>query len=389
MATETMFDMMNEGGKEVSEMSKMETVEIADMRRNEQLRSYAQESGPAGGANVADPEPGSEGVGLGEQASGLLPDAAFEDRAAMGRESALDSDIRAKEYGIETGDLIQSELETTSPPPSDEQSEITSRFEVIGHGSSLNLESGKEPRKRSFALIRDNVLGKDIEVSGGEQVPGLGRVRRITHGGKAGSGVEILSEPGRGPGNFVLSFDGRNDDDLLMGMTDAGQGMTISAPMVDIDSIGVDELSAMAGDMLMGGRDRFNNVEQASATPFSPAQQAVLGTPMANDFLAGQELLMQGQKDTDAEIDAALMGDMGFDAMDPAIAPEIGRGLAKFSEDPARAQKAVRYTTSTVVDDERAHVFEVYNGRPGEVFIYFPESKTGRTGSNAEIGQAV
>ena len=120
----------------------------------------------------------------------------------------------------------------------------------------------------------------------------------------------------------------------------------------------------------------------------SPAQNAVLGTPLANDYLAGQELLQREMDaSTDMEIDSALMGDMGFDAMDIRVAPEVGMGLRKFAEDPSRMQRPIRYSVSTMVDDERAHVYEVGNGRPGEVFIYYPERGTGRMGSIGEIGQ--
>ena len=52
MASETMFDSMNRGSKEVDEMSRMNAVDIADSRRNESLRSYAKESSTAGSADM-------------------------------------------------------------------------------------------------------------------------------------------------------------------------------------------------------------------------------------------------------------------------------------------------------------------------------------------------
>jgi hypothetical protein len=67
----------------------------------------------------------------------------------------------------------------------------------------------------------------------------------------------------------------------------------------------------------------------------------------------------------------------------------VGMGLRKLSENPNLATRPVRYSKSTMVDDQRAHIFDIGNGRPGEVFIYFPDEMDGRVGSTAEIGRMV
>mgnify|MGYP003110713411 CR=1 FL=1 len=387
MAYETSFDAMNKGSKGTDEMTRMDAMDIAESRRNEAMRSYAKESGPAGGANVGNAEAGPYNVGLSDETRGELPKAALENRGAMGMESGLDEDIRAKEFGIKTGELIQSELPTASVGM-DLPDMITNRFEVVGHGKSMRIEPGKTPEKRKFAVIRDNVRDKEMTVTGGEQIPGLGRIRTIVDDSEMGPGIEILSEPGRGPVNFVLPFEGRNDDDLLMGMTDAGPGMGVMASLPDLTEMAVGDMGKMAASMMMGDRAYMEPPEKRMVGGLSPAQNAVLGTPLANDYLAGQELLQREMDaSTDMEIDSALMGDMGFDAMDIRVAPEVGMGLRKFAEDPSRMQRPIRYSVSTMVDDERAHVYEVGNGRPGEVFIYYPERGTGRMGSIGEIGQ--
>ena len=229
MAYETSFDAMNKGSKGTDEMTRMDAMDIAEYRRNEALNAYGQASGPAGGpANTGNAEAGPYNVGLSDETRGELPKAALENRGAMGMESGLDEDIRAKEFGIKTGELIQSELPTASVGM-DLPDMITNRFEVVGHGKSMRIEPGKTPEKRKFAVIRDNVRDKEMTVTGGEQIPGLGRIRTIVDDSEMGPGIEILSEPGRGPVNFVLPFEGRNDDDLLMGMTDAGPGMGVMA----------------------------------------------------------------------------------------------------------------------------------------------------------------
>tara|TARA_A100001515_G_C4589944_1_gene215671 strand:- start:348 stop:1628 length:1281 start_codon:yes stop_codon:yes gene_type:complete len=403
VAYESSFESMNKGSKQVDEMSRMDAVDIAESRRTEAMRSYAKLPGPAAGVDVGtavsgndeagpyNPMIGADGVGISDETGGRpLPQAALENRGAMGMESALDEDIRAKEFGIERGELIQSEL-PDAPVGLAIPDIISNRFKIIGHGSTMEMKPGRPMNKKSFAIVRDNVRDKEFTVEGGEQIPGLGRVRKITHGGDAGKGIEVLSEPGRGPGNFVLPFEGRDDDDLLMSMTDAGPGMGVMSPMIDLDSMAVEDMGSMAADMMMGGRDAFGGaVAPKPVRGLSPAQTAVLGTPLANDYLAGEELMRQEINDTtDAEMDSALMGDMGFDAMNPSIAPEVGQGLAKFAQDPRRAMRPIRYSMSTMVDDQRAHIFDVGNGRPGEVFIYFPERKDGRLGSTAEIGQMV
>lgn len=391
MANETMFDSMNKGSKGTDEMTRMDAMDIAESRRNKALRAYGRASGPAGGpSGTGNAEAGPYNVGLADETRGPLPEAALEDRGAMGMESGLDEDIRAKELAIERGELVRSEL-PLEPVGLDLPDMITNRFEVVGHGKSMRLEEGKTPDKRSFAVIRDNVRDKDLTVSGGEQIPGLGRIRTIVSDSDVGPGVEILSEPGRGPVNFVLPFEGRNDDDLLMGMTDAGPGMGVMSSMPDLTEMAVGDMGKMAADMMTGSRGYMGGPDKPDQMGgLSPAQTAVLGTPLANDYLAGQELLQREMNDpTDMEIDSALMGDMGFDAMDIRIAPEVGMGLRKFAEDPSRVKRPVRYSTSTMVDDQRAHVYEVGNGRPGEVFIYFPERGASRMGSIGEIGKMV
>ena len=372
MASETMFDSMNRGSKEVDEMSRMNAVDIADSRRNESLRSYAKESSTAGSADMGKDMDGSD---LGPYNVGLFD--------VSGNDMGADGDVQADDF-IESG-LANESVDLTIPDP------ILNRFDVIGHGSSMEMKPGRPMNKKSFAVVRDNEEDREFTVEGGEQIPGLGRVRKITHGGDSGPGVEILSEPGRGPGDFVLPFGGRNDDELLMGMTDAGQGMGVMSPMVNLDNMAVEDMGSMAADMMMGGRKSFGGTRSPKAMGgFSPAETAVLGSPLANDYLAGQELMRREVSAVpDAEIDAALMGDMGFDAMDPNIAPEVGMGLRKISENPRLVKRPVRYSKSTMVDDRRAHVFDIGNGRPGEVFIYFPDEKDGRVGSTAEIGQMV
>ena len=372
MANETMFDSMNQGSKQVDTMSRMNAVDVAASRQNESLRSYAKESGAAGGldegSEMSDTNLGPYNVGI---------------------TNMSDADVGVDGVA-KSGGFIQSGLANESDDL-DIPDTITGRFDVIGHGSSMEMKPGRPMNKKSFAIVRDNEQDKDFTVEGGEQIPGLGRVRKITHGGDSGPGVEILSEPGRGPGDFVLPFGGRNDDELLMGMTDAGQGMGVMSPMVNLDNMAVEDMGSMAADMMMGGRKSFGGTRSPNTMGgFSPAETAVLGSPLANDYLAGQELMRREVSATpDAEIDAALMGDMGFDAMDPNIAPEVGMGLRKISENPRLVKRPVRYSKSTMVDDRRAHVFDIGNGRPGEVFIYFPDEKDGRIGSTAEIGQMV
>jgi hypothetical protein len=375
MANETMFDSMNQGSKQVDTMSRMNAVDVAASRQNESLRSYAKESGAAGGldegSEMSDTNLGPYNVGI---------------------TNMSDADVGVDGVA-KSGGFIQSGLANESDDL-DIPDTITGRFDVIGHGSSMEMKPGRPMNKKSFAIVRDNEQDKDFTVEGGEQIPGLGRVRKITHGGASGDGIEILSEPGRGPGDFVLPFGGRNDDDLLMGMTDAGPGMGVMSPRADFSDMDIGDMGSMAADMMTGGRGAFGGrVGPGVVSEYSPAERAVLGTPLANDYLAGKELLRQDSgesgESSEAEIDAALIGEMGFDAMDPNIAPEVGMGLRKLSENPNLATRPVRYSKSTMVDDQRAHIFDIGNGRPGEVFIYFPDEMDGRVGSTAEIGRMV
>ena len=390
MAIKTQFEMNNPGMKNESAASSVDSQRVAEERRAQMLREYAKDDSVAGGMpeDMADLAPGP--FNTQDEESIVRPPSDLQDLAAMPGGDLVVEAREEEELGLESGSLIPSTLDVGGVAGETVPEQAASRFSVVGHGESMSFEGGQTPVSSSFAVIRDSQTGEDTPVTGGEDIAGLGKVLKVSLSGEGGLGVEVLSEVGRGPGTFYLPLQERtvpaDETELLSSMMDAGPNVGIMSPSSSYMNASLPEMGQVAADILGLNGLAGASGQDVGLPTMTPGQQAVIGTPTARDYLAGEQLLSEtGGNQQDLEIESALMGDMGYEALKPQYIPEIGQGLRTFSQQPGMAVRPIQYGGTGLVDNQMAHWFNVGAGEPGDVWIYYPSSSEGRMGNSSEV----